>query len=366
MMSAMRISTMPHSALERRALRVGPLSWPWRPRVLVVAVGVLALLAALFVRALLAFDDYPMGAVDVLTTLLGGGDGGQRFVVFELRMPRALAGALVGAALGLSGAILQSLTRNPLASPDTLGIGWGASVGAVLVIVVGGSAGGVSGAVSSIGIPTGAVLGGITAAVVVFGLSWRSGVQSNRLLLVGIATAFICSNLVYWAMTWTDVQDAARAQTWITGSLHAADWDRIGPASLALAVLLPATVVTARVLGAMALGDDTALGLGVRVGAAKLALLLVSAFLVCVATAVAGPITFVALAAPQIALRLCRTPQPPLVTAALLGAALTLGADQLAAGLFSPLQLPVGVFTAILGAPYLLYLIVRRHRESHL
>lgn len=324
------------------------------------------LLAVVFVRALLSFDDYPMGTSDVLAVLLGGGDGGQRFVVFELRMPRALTGALVGAALGLAGAILQSIARNPLASPDTLGIGWGASVGAVAVIVLGGSAGGISGAVAQVGVPMGAAVGGLAATVVVFGLSWRSGVQSNRLLLVGVATSLICANLVYWALTWTDLQDAARAQTWLTGSLHAADWDRVGTAAVALAVLLPLSLGAARVIFAIGLGGDTARALGVRVNGARLGLLVGAALLTCAATAAAGPITFVALAAPQIALRLCRAPQPPLLAATLLGGVLTLSADQVAAGLFAPTQLPVGIFTAILGAPFLMYLIVARHREGHL
>ncbi|GAA3755788.1 iron complex transport system permease protein [Spinactinospora alkalitolerans] len=354
------------ATLNRRALRLGPASWPWRPRPLLVGAAVLAVLLALFVRALLAFDDYPMDLGDVVSTLLGGGDGGQRFVLFELRMPRALTAALVGGALGLSGAIMQGITRNPLASPDTLGIAWGASVGAVAVIILGGSAGGVSGLVSELGVPLGALVGGLGAAVIVFGLSWRSGVENNRLLLVGIATSLLCANLVYWALTWTDIQDAARAQTWLTGSLHAADWDRAGPAALVLGVLLPLTLVAARILGALGLGDDTARGLGVRVDASRLLLLVAAALLVCVATSAAGPVNFVALAAPQIALRMCKAAQPPLMTSALTGAALTLAADQLAAGLFAPTQLPVGVFTSVLGAPYLMYLIVRRHREARL
>lgn len=349
----------------RRVLRLGPASWTWRPRNAIVCALLGAALGAVFVRALLAFDDYPMGVLDVLAVLGGGGDGGERFVVFELRMPRALTGALVGAALGLSGAIVQSITRNPLASPDTLGIGWGASVGAVAVIVLAGSAGGISGAVSQFGVPAGAAAGGLITATVVFGLSWRSGVQSSRLLLVGVATALFCSNLVYWALTWTDLQDAARAQTWITGSLHVADWSRAGTAALALAVLLPIALGAARTTFALGLGDDTARGLGLRVDGARMGLLLCAALLVCAATAAAGPITFVALAAPQIALRLCRTPHPPLLAATLLGGVLTLASDQLAAGLFAT-QLPVGVFTAVLGAPFLMYLIIVRHREARL
>ena len=349
----------------RRVLRLGPASWAWRPRAAAVCLLAAVLLLALFARALVAFDDYPMGIAEVVRVLLGGGEGGQHFIVFELRMPRALTGALVGAALGLSGALLQGIARNPLASPDTLGIGWGASVGAVAVIVVGGSAGGVSGAAAQFGVPAGAVAGGLAAAFAVFALAWRAGVHGGRLLLTGVAVSLICANLAYWAMAWSDVQDAARAQTWVTGSLHAADWERVGAAAVALAVLLPAALIAARTVGALGLGDDTALGLGVRVDRARAGLLFCAALLVCAATAAAGPINFVALAAPQIALRLCRSPEPPVLASTLLGGALTLGADQLAAGLF-PVQLPVGVFTSVLGAPFLMYLIIVRHREARL
>lgn len=354
------------TGLNRRALRIGPFSWTWQPRPLLVTAVLLVVLTATFLRALLAFDDYPMGAETVLRTLLGGGDSGSEFVLFELRMPRALTGLLVGAALGLAGAIMQGITRNPLASPDTLGITWGAAVGAVAVIVLGGSAGQVGGLVSELGVPAGALVCGLVTAVVVFGLAWQSGVESTRLLLVGIATSLFCANLVYWGLSLTNIQDAARAQTWLTGSLHAADWDRAAPAALSLLVLMPMALVAARVIGALGLGDDTARGLGVRVNTSRLVLLLISALLVCVATAATGPITFVALASPQMALRLCRTSHPPLVTSALTGAALTLVADQVAAGLFAPTQLPVGVVTSVLGAPYLMYLIIRRHRESRL
>ncbi|MBB4929640.1 iron complex transport system permease protein [Lipingzhangella halophila] len=341
------------------------MSLQWRTRPLLVALGVLAVLLAAFVRALLSFDDYPMSVADVLRTLTGGGDGGETFVLFTLRMPRALTAALVGAALGLAGAIMQSLTRNPLASPDTLGVMWGASVGAIAVIVFGGSTGQVSGLVSQVGVPVGALVGGLVTSAVVFGLAWSSGLEPTRLLLMGVAASLFCANLVYWAMSWTEVQDATRAQTWLTGSMHAADWDRVGPAALALAVLLPLCLAAAHALGALVLGDDTARGLGVRVERARLLLLLIATLLACVAVSAAGPITFVALAAPQIALRLCKLAYPPLATSMLLGSALTLIADQIAAGLF-PVALPVGVFTAVLGAPYLMYLIVRRHREQHL
>ncbi|RNL80579.1 FecCD family ABC transporter permease [Halostreptopolyspora alba] len=355
----------PAAPKRRRSLRLGPLTLLWRTRPLLVALCVFAVLVVAFVRALLSFDDYPMGSADVVRTLVGGGDSGETFVLFTLRMPRALTAALVGAALGLAGAIMQSLTRNPLASPDTLGVTWGASVGAIAVIILGGSTGQVSGLVSRLGVPVGALVGGVLVSMVVFGLAWSSGLESTRLLLVGVAASLFCSNLVYWAMSWTQVQEASRAQTWLTGSMHAADWDRVGPAALALAVLLPLSLAAAHALRALTLGDDSARGLGVRVERARLLLLLIATLLACVAVSAAGPITFVALAAPQIALRLCKLAQPPLVTSALLGSALTLAADQIAAGLFT-VSLPVGVFTAVLGAPYLMYLIVRRHREHHL
>jgi iron complex transport system permease protein len=283
----------------------------------------------------------------------------------ELRLPRALTGALVGLALGLAGAITQAVARNPLASPDVLGVTTGASVAVVGVMVLSGTAhGGAGGPLAAVGVPVVALLGGLAGALAVYLLAWRGGLDGYRLVLVGIGVTAVFGNLKYWLMTIGDVNDTARAMVWITGSLSGRGWEHVTPVALALAALVPAALLGARSLGALRFGDDTVTGLGVRMNPARGLLVLAAVLLAAVATASAGPIAFVALAAPQIALRLAGTAQPPLLVSALLGAVLTAAADLLARGAFDRVELPVGVVTAVLGAPYLIHLLIRARRKA--
>ncbi|WP_440069020.1 FecCD family ABC transporter permease [Streptosporangium sp. OZ121] len=360
----MTTSTAPSSrpSAERRALRVGPASWPLRPRSTVAAL-VLLVTTALFMALNMRLGDIPMSVLDVLRAVTG--DGPDHFVIMELRLPRALTGALVGAALALAGAITQAIARNPLASPDILGVTTGASVTVVAVIVAAGNTwGGTSGALAEVGVPLVALLGGLAGALAVYLLAWRNGLDGYRLVLVGIGVSAVCTNLKYWLLTVGDVNDSSRALVWISGSLHGRGWEHVVPVALALAVLVPATLLGTRSLGVLRFGDDTVTGLGVRMNLARGVLILAAVLLAATATASAGPITFVALAAPQIALRLAGVAQPPLVVSALTGAALTTGADLVSRTAFTPIELPVGVVTAVLGAPYLIYLLVRVRREA--
>ncbi|PXY20813.1 FecCD family ABC transporter permease [Prauserella muralis] len=345
----------------RRVLRAGPVAWTFRPRtVLVPAVGAVLLLLVAAVN--IGQGSSHIEVLDVLRTLFGGGDRRENGIIFDLRLPRTLAGVLVGAAFGLAGAVFQTIARNPLASPDILGVTWGAGVGAVGMIVLGGTRGQVSGAVAEFGIPLAALGCGVLAGLLLYALSWRSGIDGYRMVLVGIGLSAIGYNVVYWLLTVGDVDDATRATTWLVGNLADVGWESVTPVAIALAVLVPATLIYAHTLGGLQFGDDTARGLGIRVDAARGGLLLLAAALAAVATAAAGPITFVALATPQIALRLARTPQPPLAGSLVLGALLTVSAD-LAVRLAAP-NLPVGVLTAILGAPYLIYLFVRSRQRT--
>ncbi|MEU6645357.1 iron chelate uptake ABC transporter family permease subunit [Saccharomonospora sp. NPDC046836] len=345
----------------RRVLLVGPAAWTFRPRTIVVpAIG--ALLLVLVAALNIAHGSSNIGLLDVLRTLLGGGDRRENGIIFDLRLPRTLAGVLVGAAFGLAGAIFQTIARNPLASPDILGITWGAGVGAVALIVLGGTGGQTSGLVAELGVPLAGLTSGIVTGLLLYALSWRRGIDGYRMVLVGIGLSAVGYNLVYWLLTVGDVDDATRATTWLVGNLAGVGWAAIGPTALALAVLVPATLVCAHTLGGLQFGDDTARGLGIRVSTARGTLLLLAAALAAVATAAAGPITFVALASPQIALRLARTAQPPLVGSMVLGALLTVSAD-LTVRLVAP-DLPVGVLTAVLGAPYLIFLFVRGRRGA--
>ncbi|GAA0510634.1 ABC transporter permease [Saccharopolyspora subtropica] len=346
----------------RRPVRIGPFSGVLRWRPLAALLGSLAVLVAVFVLNV-GLGEYQISPGEVLATLLGGGDRAQQIIIWELRLPRSLTGLLVGAALGLAGAIMQAIARNALASPDMLGITWGAGTAATAVIVLGGTAGSVAGALANVGLPLVALAGGLVTGLAVYLLAYNRGVDSFRLVLVGVGMSALAGNATYWLLTIGDVNDAGRALVWLTGSLNARGWEHVIPVGIALVVLVPLTLVGAHVLGALQFDDDTVRGLGVRMDLARGTLLLAAAALASIATAAAGPIQFVALATPQIALRLARTSRPPLLTSVALGAALVVGADVISRTAFGWLELPVGIVTAILGAPYLIYLLVRRYQE---
>lgn len=347
----------------RPALRAGRMSVVWRPRtvvVLVVAAAILVLGMALNIGR----GEFPISVPDVLAVLLGGGDSGQQFIILDLRLPRSLTGALVGAALAVGGAITQAIARNPLASPDVIGFTSGASAAAVFLIVLGGGFGTLGGILSIIGLPIAALVGGLTTATAIYLLAWRKGVQGFRLVLVGIGINAMLIAVVQWLLVVAEVYEAARAYTWLNGSLNARGWENVVPVAVALAVLVPAALILAHVLGGLQFGDDTARGLGIPVDRARTYLLIVAVGLTAVATASAGPIAFVALVAPQIAQRLVGAARPPIGASLLVGAALTVIADLIARTAFGATELPVGIVTAVLGAPYLLYLLARHGREA--
>ncbi|MEU5862383.1 iron chelate uptake ABC transporter family permease subunit [Nonomuraea sp. NPDC047529] len=342
-------------------LRLGALSWRLRLRAVAVSVTGLVLLVVLMALNM-RIGDLPMSLTEVLQGTFDV-NSAAHFVIMELRLPRALTGALVGAALALSGAIIQSIARNPLASPEILGVTTGASVTVVAGVVASGSVyGGTSGLLASLGVPALALLGGLLGAAVVYGLAWRRGLDGYRLVLVGIGVAAVFTNVKFWLLTVGDVNDTGRAMVWISGSLNGRGWEHVVPVALALAVLIPATLLGTRSLDALRFGDDVVTALGVRVNAARALLILAAVLLAAVATASAGPIAFVALASPQIALRLARSARPPLLCSAVTGAVLTAGADLIARTVFSPIELPVGIVTAVLGAPYLIRLIWRARK----
>jgi iron complex transport system permease protein len=337
-----------------------------RTIVLSVLFAVLTIVVALIS---LSVGTTKLPVSDVVEVLLGGGRRGTRLVVLELRLPRVATGLLVGIAFAVSGALLQTLSRNALASPDIVGVNSGASAGAVAVIVLAGTGGGnISGVAAKVGIPLAAVLGGLVATLIVGALSIQRGVvDAGRVVLIGVGIAAAANSLVAWLLVIGDVNDAGRAAAWLAGSLNARAWSDAVPVGLAVLLLLPVAMMFNRDLSALVLGDDVASSLGVRVARVRLALLIIATVLAAMATAGAGPIAFVALVAPQIAQRLTRMERPPLLTTALLGAVFVVLADLVARnGLqwlqVGPHELPVGVVTAAAGAPYLLHLIGRQQR----
>jgi iron complex transport system permease protein len=306
---------------------------------------------------------------EVFKALLGAGESGTRLIVIELRLPRVATGLLVGIAFAVSGALLQTLSRNPLASPDIIGVNSGASAAAVGVIVLAGTGGGnISGAAEQLGLPLAAMLGGLLATLIVGLLSIQRGVvDASKVVLIGVGVAAAANSLVAWLLVVGDVTDAGRAAAWLAGSLNARTWSDATPVGIAVAVLLPIAMMFGRELEALVLGDDVASSLGVRVSRVRLALLIVATVLAAMATAGAGPIAFVALVAPQVAQRLAKTDRPPILTTAMLGALFVTAADLIARnGLqvlqVGPYELPVGVVTAAAGAPYLLHLIGRQQK----
>lgn len=338
-----------------------------KPRTVVLAI-VFAALAIVVAVVSLSVGTTKLPVGDVVRVLLGGGDSGTQLIVRELRLPRVATGLLVGIAFAVSGALLQTLSRNPLTSPDIIGVNSGASAAAVTVIVLAGSAGGVSGIAAKVGLPLAAVLGGLTATLVVGLLSIQRGVvDAGKVVLIGVGVAAAANSLVAWLLVIGDVTDAGRAAAWLAGSLNARTWTDAVPVGLTVLVLVPVALAFNRDLSALVLGDDVAASLGVRVSRTRLALLVVASVLAAMATAGAGPIAFIALVAPQIAQRLARTERPPLVTTAMLGALFVTLADLVArTGLevvgVGPYELPVGVVTAACGAPYLLHLIGRQQK----
>jgi iron complex transport system permease protein len=333
----------------------GRLSVRVRPRTAVVCL-ILLLGTAAVGTGTLATGDYPLPVADVIRTLLGQGTPAADFIVTTLRLPRLLTGLLVGGSLGVSGALLQSLSGNPLGSPDIIGFTSGAATGALVVITV---LGGDSRAISA-----GAVLGGLGTSLLVYLLALRRGGPGLRLILVGIGVSAMLVSTNYYLITRANLQTALAAQVWLTGSLNGRGWEQVWPAGLAVAVLLPVALGYGRRLALLELGDETAGALGVPVQRSRLALLVVSVALAAVATAVAGPIGFVALSAPHLARRLTRSAGPPLLAAALLGALLLASSDLLTQRVFAPAPLPVGITTGAIGGLYLAWLLVHEWRRG--
>ncbi|WP_028272382.1 FecCD family ABC transporter permease [Arthrobacter sp. UNC362MFTsu5.1] len=337
-----------------------------RTAVLAFAVVVLFAVSVLLGSYTVTIPDF----VKILLAHLTGGQKipGASFIVMENKLPRAVIGTMIGAGFGLAGALFQTMLRNPLASPDVIGISYGASAAAVTAIVVFGASGAVvSGA---------ALAGALGVAALIYAISRGGSLRSgggnrgnaagSRLILAGVGIAAALHAVVSFLMTRADIRTAADALVWLNGSLNSASWDRAGVLALALLVLIPAAAALSGPLRILELGDDAAAGLGIRVGVTRLAVVVVAVALAAVATAAAGPVAFVAFLAGPIARRF--TAKASLPASAFVGALIVLAADYFAANI-APLLLdgtvlPVGVVTGALGAPFLLWLLVTSNRKD--
>ncbi|MGR4852614.1 FecCD family ABC transporter permease [Streptomyces sp. LARHCF252] len=336
-------------------VRLGRVSFVWRPWILCVTL-LLATATFLVFCLSVGVGDFPISLSRVIATIVGRGEQVDQFVIMDLRMPRALAGLVVGIALGVSGAITQSIARNPLASPDVLGITSGASAVAVFLVTV--SGGTAAAIVNSVGLSAAALAGGLGTGLLVYFLAWRRGIDGFRLILIGISVSAVMQAITTWLLVTADIRDVAKAQAWLVGSLEDRAWGEVGAALWCSLVLLVVVSFVAFQFKPMHFGDEVAAGLGVRYAAVRAVLLLCAVLLAGVAVSAAGPVPFVALVAPQVAMRLARCPTPPLVASGLVGSLLLIGSD-LVARTALPVSLPVGVVTAAIGGPFLVYLLVR-------
>lgn len=340
-------------------VRLGRTSFVWRPWIVCVTALLAAATFLVFCLSI-GVGDFPIGLPQVVATLFGRGEQVDQFVIMDLRMPRALAGVVVGFALGISGAITQSVARNPLASPDILGITSGAS--AVAVFLVTASGGAAAAVTDSVGPSVAALLGGLGTGLLVYFLAWRRGIDGFRLILIGISVSAVMQAVTTWLLVNADIRDVAQAQAWLVGSLDNRSWDQVEVALWGTIVLLVVVAGVAFQFRPLHLGDDVAGGLGVRYGAVRAVMLLCAVLLAGFGVSAAGPVPFVALVAPQVAMRLTRFPTPPMVASGVVGALLLLGAD-LVARTVLPIDLPVGVVTAAIGGPFLVFLLVRANRR---
>ena len=320
----------------------------------VVVCAVLALaVAGMSVLALMT-GSYRLSPGQVVSALTGGENGLVRDVVVEWRLPRVAAALVFGAALGVSGAVFQSLMRNPLADPGIIGFSQGSYTGALIVILV------ING--SYLQLVGGALLGGMATALVVYLLAYRRGVRGFRLIVVGIGVSAMLGSLNTWLILKADLEQAMSAAAWGAGSLGGVSWNQVFIGGAAISVLLVLTGMLSRPMRQLELGDDAAAAQGVRVSPARLGLIVVGVALTATVTAASGPIAFISLVAPQIARRLARTAGITLAPAAFVGALLCLAADYVAQHV-APTPLPVGIITVMLGGGYLGWLLFIEARK---
>lgn len=332
------------------ALTIGRLTRQRRRRWTIAALLVAALL--IFALTLVLGQSYTPPAT-VIRVLLGEDVAGASFLIGTLRLPRALLSVIAGFCFGMGGVVFQVMLRNPLASPDIIGITSGASAAAVFAIIVLS----LSGPVVSVF----AVVAGLGVALLIYGLSVRGGVAGTRLILIGIGVSAMLHSMIAYILSIAPAWNLQEAMRWMTGSVNGAQIGDVLPLLLALIAFGAVLLVHGRDLEALRLGDDMAAALGVAVGRTRIAVVFAAVGMIACATAVAGPIAFISFLSGPIAARIVGGGGSLLVPAALVGALLALGGDYVGQFLL-PSRYPVGVVTGALGAPYLLYLIMRINR----
>lgn len=337
--------TLPRSAV----LGAGGMSLVVQRRALVISA--LLLVAAVITAVItVATGTYDLDAPGVFEVFLGRGSGQDQFIVLEQRLPRAVAALAVGALLGMAGAVFQSVSRNPLGSPDIIGFTTGASTGGLMIILL-------MATPSTLTTAVGTVIGGGLTATLVIVLTMRQGVGGERLIIGGIALGAMLSSVNDYLISRADLDAAQAARMWQFGSLNMVTWSVVMPLLVFAVLAIVVAPAAARPLSILEMGDDVATALGVRSNRQRVLLLAYGVALTAAAVAAAGPIGFLALAAPQLARRLSRSPGVALLPSAAMGAAILVVADLAAQRVLSPFQIPVGLVSAALGGLYLMWVL---------
>lgn len=303
--------------------------------------------------------EYPISPLDIIKTVLGidTGNPDHAFVIYNLRLPRTLVAFMVGMALAVSGTIFQGITRNPLADPGIIGINAGASLAAVTVIVLFPSA-------PIYTLPVSAFVGALLMAGLIYSLAWNNGSSPVMFILMGVGLSAIAGAFTSLLITFGDIYSVSDALVWLAGSVYGRTWEQVFSFLPWLIVFIPMALTLARHLNALNLGDDVAKSLGSRVEWLRGLLVLVGVALAGAGVATAGMIGFVGLIAPHLGRQLVGTNHEGLIpTSALLGGMLVVGSDLLGRTLFAPIEIPCGVVTAAVGAPYFLYLLIRNRNK---
>ncbi|MDS0788019.1 iron chelate uptake ABC transporter family permease subunit [Proteus vulgaris] len=335
--------------------QLGTWSWRFSLKDIVIAFILFLLVISLAFFALTT-GKFPIEFSTLIDIVVGQSEGGiKEKIVIDIRLPRLLTAMGVGATLGISGAIFQSISRNILGSPDVIGFTTGAATGALLQIII------FNGTVVDIAIST--LIGGMATALIVYLLSLKNGVMSGyTMILIGIGVGAILHAFNSLLLVKGNIDNAIMANLWLAGSLNARTWQHVYPTFIGLLLLVPLIVFYAKSLTLMEMGDDMAQQLGVNVGRVRWVMIFSAVLLASLATASAGPIAFVALAAPQLVIRLSHSGKLPIVGSALMGALLLLSADVLSQSLPIDVTMPVGLMTGVIGGLYLLWLLTRKYK----
>jgi len=338
---------------ENRAIfRTSWMSFAFSPRVVLIGIA-LALFILMIALILLNTGRNPLGFDNILRILWQPEpDDFITHIIWEIRLPRLMTALFAGAALGISGAIFQSISRNPLGSPDIIGFTTGAATGAIFYLIFIGQ--------SSLGIALSAMISGLITAIVVYLLSMKFGtIGSYRLVLIGIGVGATLGALNGLMLVKGDLDSAIAANIWLAGSLNARQWDHAIPLAIGFILLAPLIWLHSYPLTLLEMGDDLAHQLGVKVQKTRLFMTFYAVMLASLSTAAIGPIAFIALAAPQVARLLIRAKSVPVFTSALMGSALLLSSDWLTLTLPFAMSFPIGLMTAFIGGLYLLWLVTR-------